>query len=445
MIQPGHLLRRAGFRNPGSLFWAVSLGHMTNDLFMGVGPVLLAFIGAQFLHVSAAQIGLAASLRDLVGALSQPFFGWHIDRTGGRLLGAGGIVWVAVLLMLSLAVGLSGQFWLMLVPFTLSALGSGAFHPVGTMYAGEADREHAASNLGYFFFFGQLGLGLGPVVVGVVLDRAAAATGQTVALSSILPIFALMLLVGPPALWMIRTIPNKHHPHRSVPKVLTEAPSTDHTAVARIDIRALLILGALVFLRSVANQGAASFIPVLFARKGWQPSAYGLLTSFFLVGAALSVVVFGWLADRYQRRLVIAATLCLAAPAFFFLPSAEGWLAFTLAFFAGAFIGGSFSITVVIAQGLIPGRKGLASGSILGFMFTSAALGSVLIGILADGPGAMFGSGVTGGIGLPAAFHVMAGLSLVASFLALALPSSAESHEELADEVEAEALATSSR
>src|SRR5258707_595201 len=124
MTRPGELIAHTGRRN--RLLWAVALGHMSNDLFMGIGPILLAFLGAQFLHINAAQIGLAVSLRDMVGAVSQPFFGWRGDRSGGRWMATAGVVWVVVFLMLAVALALTGQFWLMLVPFALSALGSGA-------------------------------------------------------------------------------------------------------------------------------------------------------------------------------------------------------------------------------------------------------------------------------------------------------------------------------
>ncbi len=57
------------------VFWSVSLGHMTNDVFMATGPVLLAFIGGVYLPISAAQIGIALSAREMLGAVSQPLAG----------------------------------------------------------------------------------------------------------------------------------------------------------------------------------------------------------------------------------------------------------------------------------------------------------------------------------------------------------------------------------
>ena len=66
------------------LFWAVSVGHLTNDIFMSLGPVLLAFLSAHLLPMTNVEIGAAVSAQQLVGAFSQPFFGWLVDRGGTR-------------------------------------------------------------------------------------------------------------------------------------------------------------------------------------------------------------------------------------------------------------------------------------------------------------------------------------------------------------------------
>ncbi len=55
-----------------------------------------------------------------------------------------------------------------------------------------------------------------------------------------------------------------------------------------------------------------------------------------------------------------------------------------LAFAAGFFIGVPHSILVVMAQRLLPGRQGLASGAILGFTFAAGAVGMGVAGPFAD-------------------------------------------------------------
>jgi FSR family fosmidomycin resistance protein-like MFS transporter len=76
---------------------------------------------------------------------------------------------------------------------------------------------------------------------------------------------------------------------------------------------------------------------------------------------------------------------------------------------AGALTGATHSIIVVLAQRFLPNRMAFASGLILGFLFTSGALGTLLTGYLAD----LWG--------FPAVFHLNAAIALTAAVLALSL------------------------
>mgnify|MGYP005840981485 CR=1 FL=1 len=420
------------------LFWAVSLGHLTNDIFMSMGPVLLAFLSAHVLPITNTQIGAAISAQQLVGAMSQPLFGWLADRGGSRLqrwLGAGGVAWVIGLLMLSLTLALTGQFWLMVVPFALAALGSGAFHPVGTMLAAESDGSRAASSLSYFFLLGQGGLALGPALAGFLLDQAnPAGSGQV----TVAPLYVLALLATPAVAFMALSI-TRSRLHPSVPLTSPAQGAGEPPVSVSLPIRAIALLALLVALRSLATPGSVAFIPRLFQQKGWDPTEYGLITSSFWIASGVAGVIFGQLADRYDRRYVIMLSLLLAVPALFFLPTVEGKLiAFGLAIAAGALTGGSHSVLVVLAQGMIPGSKGFASGATLGFMFATGALGSFVIGGLSDQ------------IGLGTAFQIVAGAAVLAGLLALLLPAGrAQRPREALDattpETEAEALPSRAR
>lgn len=387
-------------------FWAVSLGHATNDIFMSMGPVLLAFLSAQVLPISNTQIGAAVSAQQLAGAISQPLFGLLADRGGPRWqrwLGVGGVLWVVTFLMVSLAMAMTGRFWLMVIPYALAALGSGAFHPVGTMQAAEVDRDRAASNLSYFFLMGQSGLALGPALTGLLLDAAnPAGSASTV----VTPIYLMGLLALPIVGFMAIAMPGVTRA-TAPDTTTTDAPSTP----SAIPVASLILLAAVVMLRSLAQPGSVAFIPRLFQQKGWDPTEYGLITSSFWIASAFAGVMFGQLADRYPRRLVIAGSLALSVPTLFFLPLVEGKvLAFALAIGAGGLTGGSHSVIVALAQTLIPGSKGLASGLTLGFLFGTGAIGSFLLGGLSDS------------IGLDGAFQIVAGAVIIAALLALRLP-----------------------
>jgi FSR family fosmidomycin resistance protein-like MFS transporter len=421
------------------LFWAVNLAHLTNDIFMSMRGVLLAFLSVYMLPMSNRQIGLALSAGEIVGAVSQPFFGWIADRTGGRWLGALGVGWTVSLLMASMLVVLAGgSFWLMLIPFALAALGSGAFHPVGSMHATDTLPTRVARNSSIFFLFGQLGLGVGPALAGLLLDNAhtklndwyAAGLGPAfhralVEHGSVAPILLLWITVIPAVIAMALAIPNRAvYAH----KAARPTGSASTRSGGAFPVKAFLILGLAVTLRSLANPATVSFIPRMFQLKGWTPAQYGLLTSSFWVASGITLLLFGYLAARFDHRRLIMVSMLLSAPPIFLLPSLDGFPAYAMAIAIGGLTGGAHSLIVVLAQRLLPGRKGLASGLILGFIFATGALGNLVIGDLADRFGA---SG---------AFQLVAIITAATSLLWLWLPA-AETKPARVAQTEPEAVA----
>lgn len=407
------------------LFWSVGLGHFINDMFMSMGPVILAFLSVTMLPMSNTQIGLTVSASQFLGAICQPGFGFLADRNGGRILSAGGVMWTVGFMMLALVAAQTGYFWLMFIPFVTMALGSGAFHPAGSMHAAESDPMRVASNVAYFFLMGQIGLAAGPAVAGYLLDaaNAGASAHQMLVLGvfgadyvesfrwygTLNPLFLLSVLAFPVVAWMFLIVPNSLSYASSRRAASAGKPAAVFSWDA-LPYKAFAILGLMVALRSLAQPGSVTFIPVLFQQKGWSPAEYGAITSAFWLASGAAGVFFGNLADRFDRRAVMAGSLILSAPPFFMLPLADGALAFGIAIIAGGLSGGSHSIIVVLAQELIPGAKGFASGAILGFIFGTGALGSVLIGVLSDV------------IGLGTTFQLVAGAIVIASGLALLLP-----------------------
>ncbi len=306
------------------LFWAVALGHMTNDTFISMGPVVLAFISVNILPLSTVDIGLILGITALLGAVSQPLFGLIADRTGGRWLGAGGVAWTVGLMLLALFAAENGIYWLMVVAFVLPAIGSGAFHPVGAMYAGDSDKRYSASNMAYFFLMGQLGLAAGPAMAGLLLNRAAtnnnfftaalgpSLNGMLMERGTVAPIFALVIFAIPGVLMMALTLPNRTK-HSETKAIDAQSPAAAQTS---IPLLAFAILISMVTLRSLAQPGSVNFIPILFQAKGWSPAEYGLITSGFWLASGIAGIIFGNLADRFDRRRIIALTLLLSAPAF---------------------------------------------------------------------------------------------------------------------------------
>lgn len=362
--------------NGRRIFAAVTVGHLGIDIFNSMGPVLLAFL-REPLGLSFAQIGLAVGLYQVLAGTTQPIFGWVVDRVGSRFLGP---VSVAVnLTCIGLAVyaaGATGSFALFLIPFALAAVASGAFHPLGVMHASTASVSRSATFTAIFFLFGQVGLATGPVLAGAALDWAGL-TG----------IYWLVLVVTPVPLFMafamgprrLHSTPPATQSEQKPEAAAAEAPG--RRPPARVGIIALL--GFVFASRSWAVFGTMSFLPLLLAQQGFSSRAQGLASSLFLVGGAVTAVFAGAWADRWGRRPVIFLTTLLGSLLLVFLPGSGNWT-FALAVPCGALLGASHSVLIVMAQSLLPWRRGLSSGTALGFLFATGGIASWAIGDLAD-------------------------------------------------------------
>jgi FSR family fosmidomycin resistance protein-like MFS transporter len=349
-------------------FLAVALSHFSVDAFNSQIGLLLAALSLS-LGLTNATIGLIATSYALVGALSQPFFGWLTDKYGGRWTVAGGVLWMASFYTL---VALTDGYW-PIVFLIIAALGSGAFHPAGTALAAQSGQRYLAGQVAtasaLFFVFGQGGYTLGPALGGAVLEY--------VGRGGLLWLVMVGLPIG---LFAARTLRDIRRP----------APVSSQ-AVVDVDVQderpSWFLFGLLIVLSGLAawaQSATSTFSPKFYQEQGLSPTHYGVIVATFTGGMALGGLLGGLLGDRWGRRRTVTLALALSIAPFYFLPLARGVGVFPLAFLAGLFVGAPHSILVTTAQKAMPGKAALASGLILGFMFASASFGSYLSGLAAD-------------------------------------------------------------
>jgi FSR family fosmidomycin resistance protein-like MFS transporter len=130
----------------------------------------------------------------------------------------------------------------------------------------------------------------------------------------------------------------------------------------------------------------------------------------YMLGSAVGGIVGGTVADRWSRRLAIRIGLVGSiVPFFLYIPAGDPWR-FALLLLAGFFAGMPHSVLVIMAQALMPGRRGFASGLILGLMFFSGAIGTFILGLVADE------------IGLATALQALIIIPVIAAVATLFLP-----------------------
>lgn len=366
-----------------AIFSSVAFGHLMVDVINGQRPILLAYLSGK-LGLTNAALGLISTIYVMSASLLQPLFGFISDRLGARWVIAGGLLWMAA--FYSLALVAPGN--LALVLLVLASIGSGAYHPAATMQATMRGRSEfigrEASAAAYFFVFGQLGYLFGPILAGPLLDHYG---------RSGLWIFALLAaVVGVTLVRHLRDNENfnKAHAH-SLPATqgsLTLLSTTTNdfaNSRRRYLLRLLLPLVTVAALQSWLQQNMVTFIPKYLSDLGQSASHYGLVAAMFMGGSALGNIFGGHLADRFGKRSVIFLSLLISVVPLYLIPFSglSVWL-YVFIPLAGLFTGSVYSILVVLAQRIIPGGMALASGLILGFMFSSGAIGTYLSGYIAD-------------------------------------------------------------
>jgi len=368
------------------IFSFISLSHFMVDTFNASRPVLLTYFG-----LSEYQIALFSSIYIWASALTQPIFGWISDRTGPRWLAAGGVLWMTV--FYSLALTLPGNVGLGCL--IVAAFGSSAFHPVGAVQAALRGRElmkgREATSTSLFFTAGQMGHFVGPIITGLILVYL-----------KIPGMYILPLVSIPIGLSLMRQL-RDNHPHPQPVKTVVSRRS-------RAGLAFILVLMVVAAMQSWAQANMVNLIPKYIKDLGQNATIYGSMAGLFMGGSALGNVIGGYFADRFPKRFVASLALLFASIPIFLISRVgwSGWL-FVLIPLAGAFTGAVHSIMVVLAQRIIPGGMALASGLILGFIFSSGALGLVYTGHLAE----LYG--------FPYVLTMTTGMVLIASPLALFL------------------------
>jgi MFS transporter, FSR family, fosmidomycin resistance protein len=378
-------------------YLANAFGHFTIDILNSTVPLLLAVFSVS-LGLSNAAIGFIVTIYTFGNSLMQPLFGWAADKYGSRWLGIGGILWMA--LFYSLA-AISPGWWAILF-LTVTGLGSAAYHPQGAVRAGQVDLRLVATGTAYFFLFGQLGLGIGPAVAGGMIE----VWGR----SSLLILAGINVLA---AIWLWRSPPREETEHQHVPA------ETQRTAL-RFGLGALVLFAVLLFTRGTVQSTTNTFLPKYLQDIGWSPAVYGVALSMLMIGSAFGTVIGGSMADRFGRRKIVAGSMFLATIPLWIYLDTTGLVFFALVFLIGLLTGSGFAVTVVMAQAMMPGKKALASGLVLGFIFASGAIGAAIAGWVSDQ------------IGLALVLQDMALLALVSGVCALLLPPTAAPVETVA-------------
>lgn len=381
---------RAGIDRRGML--ALSTGHLAVDFAGGSLPALLPFFKDRFglSYTLAAVLVLASSISSSV---IQPLFGLWSDRKGAIWLLPAGVAVAGIGIGLAAA---APAYGLVVICVVVSGLGTAAYHPEGSKFAAYASGDKRASGMSLFSVGGNIGYALGALVTTPIVIALGLGGGLLLMVPCL--VVAAMLLRAAAYLLAL-----EHHQGQAVSAESSEPERPG----------ALVILLAIVALRSVAWFGLLTFVPLWEHTVLGHSKSYGAhLLSLMLVTGAVGTLLAGPAADRFGRRPVLLASNLIVPPAimvFVLVGGVPGALALCV---IGPAVVGTFGVTMVMSQEYLPRHIGMASGLSIGLSIGLGGIAAVILGAVADS------------VDLKTAFYICAAAPLLGAALTVVLPSS---------------------
>ena len=349
---------------------AISISHMLNDtiqsLITSIYPILKDSFALDF-----GQIGIISLVFQVTASLFQPFVGLFTDRKPipHSLTIGMGFTLVGVLLL-----AFAPTYAFLLVAGACIGLGSSIFHPESARIARMASGGRHGFAQSFFQVGGNAGSAIGPLLAALIVVPAGQASLAWFAIAAIVAMIVLWNVGG----WFSRN-------RALVPQKSARASIGGVTLSHRKVVISLVILGALIFSKFFYVAALANYYTFyLIDRFAVSVQAAQIYLFVFLAASAVGTFFGGPLGDRFGRKTVIWVSILGALPFTVALPYAGLVGTIGLSVIIGLVISSAFSVILVFAQELVPGKIGLVSGLFFGLAFGMGGIGAAVLGELAD-------------------------------------------------------------
>jgi FSR family fosmidomycin resistance protein-like MFS transporter len=342
----------------------LSVGHMVNDFYANFLPQLLPFLIALAHNFTATRAAILISVFSITSSMTQPVFGYWMDRQGRRWLVYIGTLWMAVMLSLT---GIAQNYLLLVILAALAGFGTAVFHPQAYSMVNLLSVDHKAVMLSIFAAFGNFGFALAPLLLIPLFQAFGLRATLIMAVPGI--VMAVLLIFSTP-----RNVALKG-------EIIPLSEVINSLKSASLELSSII---GVVTVRALAYTAMLTLFPLYFKEQHISNIAGSHLVTIMLAAGAVGGVIGGFIADRYGRKRLTVWSLLISSPLFFGFFLTHGVLSAVFLALAGAALLSSFSVTILSAQEAIPNNKSLAAGLTLGFAIGLGGFAAILIGKIAD-------------------------------------------------------------
>ncbi|MBN1333830.1 MAG: MFS transporter [Synergistales bacterium] len=357
--------RAAFLKNTSTQIGIICLMHFLTDIHLAFLPTFVPML-VQKLGISLAMAGMLNSVSGIILMFGQPLAAYFSDRTPypWYLMAGPVLACIGATLIPS-----SSSYLGALTFVSLWAVGTAVYHPQGSGGIGHLCR---GSNLSSYLSL----FGLGGILAGSFSPLYAVFLVNLFPLKT-LPLVGLVPVLGGAALVYI-----------SISRLQEDHEVIRHPGGLLLNFwvvfRKVYPIWMVAFLRALSGQGLRFFLPLVIASRGGSLLEIGGVLFLITIGAAVSPLFCGRMADLFGNRKILI--LILSILPFFLVPAvyASG-IRFILLYFIGyALLTATEPITNAMAQKACPESRSMASSIVLGFAFGFGALFTSPLGALAD-------------------------------------------------------------
>lgn len=354
------------------ILYIIGICHLLNDALQAVVPAMFPIL-EKSMGLSFTQLGIIAFSLNMVSSVMQPVVGVVTDR---KPMPFALPVGLSFTLIGVLGLGFAPSFSFVVLSVVLIGLGSAVFHPEGSRVAYMAAGSKRGLAQSIYQVGGNTGQALAPLITALILVPLGQIGASWFTIVAALAVIFLIYIAN----WYKQRLITA--PLQNKKK---NAGGSGQNGLSREIRKALILILLLIFARSWYISGMTNFYAFYGINEyGLTIKQSQLFLFAFLVSGAFGTFFGGPLADRFGKKRIISFSMLATFPFSIIIPYVSPVPAFILLLLTGFILMTSFSVTVVYAQELVPGKIGTMSGLTVGLAFGMGAIGSVGLGYIAD-------------------------------------------------------------